>query len=61
MQDVHVSFRGADGRWSAPVSLGAGYNGNVPVVSPDGKYLFIGRGAQIVWADARVIEEKRPK
>ena len=61
LQDVHVSFRGADGRWSAPVSLGADYNGNLPMVSPDGKYLFIGRGAQIVWADARVIEEKRPK
>ena len=61
MQDVHVSFRGADGRWSAPVSLGAEYSGNLPMVSPDGKYLFIGRGGQVVWADARVIEEKRPK
>ena len=58
MQDVHVSFRDASGQWGPPVALGAGYNGILPMVSPDGKYLFLGN---VFWVSAGFIEELRPK
>ena len=61
MQDLHVSFRDASGRWGPPVSLGEQLSGILPIVSPDGKYLFINRGSQTCWVDASVIEQRRPK
>ncbi len=61
MGDVQVSFREANGQWGPPVSLGADYRGLLPMVSPDGKYLFLNRGAATYWADASVIEERRPR
>ena len=61
LQDLHVSFRGADGRWGKPVSLGPELSGMLPIVSPDGKYLFLGRGQRTHWVDASVIERLRPR
>jgi len=44
MDDLYVSFRDPDGRWSEPVSLGPSINSprseNRPSVTADGKYLF---------------------
>jgi hypothetical protein len=62
MQDLHVSFRDAQGRWGPPVSLGAEYAGILPVVSGDGKYLFVVRmGEGPRWVEAAFIERLRPK
>ncbi len=44
-----------------PISLGDEFGGMLPMVSPDGKYLFINRGSQTCWVDASVIERRRPK
>jgi len=61
MQDLCVSFRDAQGRWGAPVSLGPEFRGMLPIVSPDGKYLFFGRNAGVYWADASIIAHLSPK
>ena len=61
MQDLHVSFRNARGSWGEAVSFGAEFAGMLPMVSPDGRYLFISRGQRTHWVDASVIERLRPK
>ena len=61
MQDLHVSFRDARGRWGEPVSLGAEFAGMLPIVSPDGKYLFIMGREGARWVEASFIERLRPK
>jgi hypothetical protein len=62
--DLHVSFRGPDGRWLAPVPLPPTVNtpeGELcPVVSPDGRYLFFMRSYHVYWVDAAIIEDLRP-
>jgi len=65
--DLYVSFRNADGTWSAPRNLGPGVNseeGDIcPIVSPDGRYLFFnssrGGNDDNFWVDAAVIEDLR--
>lgn len=57
--EIVVSFADASGAWGDPISLGPDYRGMLPVVSPDGKYLFIGRAQRTYWADASIIEEVR--
>jgi len=57
--ELAISFRKADGGWTAPVSLGPNINDRVAhrwgeYVSPDGKYLFYSTGTSprdchIVW------------
>jgi hypothetical protein len=62
--DLHVSFRGPDGRWLVPVPLPPTVNtpeGELcPVVSPDGRYLFFMRSYHVYWVDAAIIEDLRP-
>ena len=72
--DLYVSFRDGDGGWSEPVNLGEPINSEhvdfCPMVTPDGRYLFLSRrwGAtwddttrcEIYWVDARVLERFRP-
>ena len=72
--DLYVSFRGTDGSWGEPVSLGMGINSAetdfCPMVTPDGKYLFFSRrhgdswanatGSDVFWVDAKILEQFRP-
>jgi ankyrin repeat protein len=55
--DTVISFPDSSGAWGEPMSLGPEYRGMLPVVSPDGKYLFIGRDQRSYWADAGIIGE----
>lgn len=66
--DLYISYRGKDGAWLPPVSLGEGVNSEAqerfPTVSPDGKYLFFSRSSgrtsdDFYWVDARVLEQAR--
>lgn len=65
--DLWLSFRGADGSWSEPRSLGPPINTPhleyTPILSPDGKYLFFTSGRagadDIYWVDAGIIENMR--
>jgi len=65
--DLYVSFRNADGTWSAPRNLGTPVNTPAaeicPIVSPDGRHLFFnssrGGNDDNYWVDAAVIEELR--
>jgi len=63
-EDLYVTFRRADGAWSAAVNLGPAVNSAAPElcprVSPDGKYLFFLSGKSgtydVYWIDAELIE-----
>jgi len=63
-EDLYVSFRRADGAWSAAVNLGPAVNSAAPElcprVSPDGRYLFFLSGKSgtydVYWIDAELIE-----
>jgi hypothetical protein len=71
--DLYVSFRGKDGRWQPPVSLGDTINTDqtefCPMVTPDGKYLFFSRrwgatweqttAGDVYWVDAKVLDRFR--
>ena len=68
--DIFVSFKEQDGTWAKPIGLGSAVNSNVtesvPTISPDGKYLFFGRGEEdgtenVYWVSTKVIENLRPK
>jgi len=55
---LFISFKAQDGQWGAPVALDRRLRGPMAIVSPDGKYLFLGG---ITWAEAAFIEALRPK
>jgi len=57
--ELFVSYRLNDGSWSDEIKLPLGW-ARCPVVSPDGKYIFIMRREGIYWADAKVLNELRP-
>ena len=65
--DLYVTYKQSDGKWSAPVHMGNEINTekseNRPYVSPDGKFLFYAsteRGNRdIYWVDARIIEDMK--
>lgn len=57
----YISFKGKDGQWSQPKSLGQSISGNCPIISPDGKYLFYVAHEIQWWVSAKFIEELRPK
>ncbi|KZN45411.1 PD40 domain-containing protein [Pseudoalteromonas luteoviolacea] len=68
--DLYVSFQLENGIWSDAINLGDKINTPGPdtgaVVSPDGKYLFFNRkfsedDSDIMWVDAKVIDDLRPK
>lgn len=66
--DHYISFRGRNGRWSKPLSMGETVNTprqeRFPVVSPDGRYLFFARHMpekynEIFWMQAGLIDSLR--
>jgi hypothetical protein len=62
--DLYISTRNTDGSWSEPVNLGAGVNTKYqelyPVVSPEGKYLFLlsnrDRALSVYWVDFEAVK-----
>jgi len=70
--DLYISFRNEHGSWSQPLNMGGDINSakweGVPVVSPDGKYLFFssdrGGNSDVYWVDCGIIaklrQEQRP-
>jgi hypothetical protein len=54
---LYISFKKKDGQWGQPIKLPKSLIGVCPMVSPDGKYLFI----DTRWVSASFIEELRPK
>jgi Tol biopolymer transport system component len=68
--DIYVYFKGKDGKWTNPISLGNAINSNFnetcPSITPDGKYLFFGRYneegglSNFYWVSAEVIDKVRP-
>jgi hypothetical protein len=61
-EDMHVfvSFRAADGTWSAPRRV-SDIPARFPSLSPDGRYLFFcGDDGNFYWADVRLIDTLRP-
>lgn len=73
--DLFISFKLADGSWGEAKKFGDGINTPMAdfaaFVTPDGKYLFFNRtvgvdsegnsNVDIMWVDAKVIEDLRPK
>lgn len=68
--DIYVYFKRQDGTWTEPINLGSTINTNLsetsPRITPDGKYLFFGRGERdvepgnIYWVSTAVIDKVRP-
>ena len=54
---LYINFKGKDGQWMQPIKFPKSLRGVCPIVSPDGKYLFI----DTRWVSASFIEELRPK
>lgn len=58
---LFVSFRRPDRTWGEPRAIDLGMPAGLPLVSPDGKYLFFTAGergkSDIFWVDARFLEE----
>lgn len=63
--DLHITFRKADGTWSAPVALGNEINSSKmeasSFVTADGKYFFFTRQFDVYWVSAGFIEKLRPE
>lgn len=68
--DMYISFRQQDGSWGAAINFGDKINTDGEdgggYVTPDGKYLFFCRRCsppdfEIMWVDAQIIENLRPK
>jgi len=68
--DLYISFHKKDGAWTKAVNMGEKINSSgyemCPSVSPDGKYIFFGRGllgqkTDIYWVSAEIIEALRAK
>lgn len=51
---MHISFKDDTGNWSTPKDMGL--NGELPSLSPDGKYLFFIKNDDVYWVDAQIIE-----
>jgi hypothetical protein len=62
---LFVSFKNEDGTWSDPRGIALPMEVGLPLVTPDGKYLFFTGGergkSDIYWVDAKIIEESKPK
>jgi pimeloyl-ACP methyl ester carboxylesterase len=60
---LFVSFRNPDGSWGEPRAIDLGIPAGLPLVSPDGKYLFFTAGergkSDICWVEARFLEERK--
>jgi hypothetical protein len=62
---LFVSFKNDDGTWSEPQGVPLPLEVALPLVSPDGKFLFLTGGkrgkSDIYWVNAKIIEELQPK
>ncbi len=62
---LFVSFKNEDGTWSDPQGIPLPLEAGLPLVTPDGKFLFFTGGergkSDIYWVDAKIIEELKPK
>ena len=60
-----ISYRDGEGNWTTPVSLGEKIHrvgmGLCPLITPDGKYMFMLGQGDICWVRADFIEALRPK
>jgi pimeloyl-ACP methyl ester carboxylesterase len=58
-----VSFRNPDRTWGEPRAIDLGLPAGLPLISPDGKYLFFTAGergkSDIYWVEARFLEERK--
>ena len=65
VSDIFITYSLADGTWSEPVNLGEPINTQTketnPTVSPDGKYIFFARNADIYWVSSAIIDRLRPR
>ena len=63
--ELFLSFRAQDGTWSDPKAVDVGLNVGLPLVTPDGKFLFFTAGergkSDIYWVDAKIIGDLSPK
>lgn len=61
--DLYISFKDEDGNWTPGVNMGPTINTEgidyCPMVTPDGKYFFFTRGNNIMWVDAKILENYR--
>lgn len=61
---LFISFRAPNGQWSDPREIDLGMPAGLPLISPDGKYLFFTAGergrSDIYWVEATFLEELRP-
>ena len=71
--DLFVSFRRPNGGWTEPAPLGNTINtdqtDDCPMVTPDGKFLFVSRrqgaswstatAGDVYWVDATILEQFR--
>ncbi len=63
--DLYISFKKENGSWSQPLNMGEAINSakweGVPIVSPDGKYLFFSSDrsgdSDVYWLDASIIKK----
>lgn len=62
---LFVSFRNEDGTWSDPKGIALEFEVGLPLVTPDGKFLFFTAGergkSDIYWVDARIIGDLKPR
>ncbi len=67
--DIFISIKTEEGSWGKAQNIGPPVNSEYsdwyPTVTPDGKYLMFSRNinrlADIMWVDAKIIEELTPK
>jgi hypothetical protein len=61
---IYVCFKSADSTWGTPVKLSNTINSTnnqiLPYISPDGKYLFFAKQANIWWVDSKVVTRHKP-
>ncbi|MCP4728404.1 MAG: hypothetical protein GY863_25430 [bacterium] len=64
-EDLYISYQKSDGDWTDPVNLGKRINTSgfedYPRVSPDGRYMFFLRRANIYWVNTDFIEKLKPE
>jgi hypothetical protein len=62
---LFVSFKNEDGTWSDPLAIALPLEAGLPLVTPDGEFLFFTGGergkSDIYWVDAKIIEGLRSK
>ena len=60
-EDLYVCFRNTDGSWSKAINLGEKINSPggeaIPVLTPDGKYLFYTAKRDLYWISTKFIHE----